>query len=294
MPLWTNMDAYMLHELNWLRNAEEGTDHDVQPLHFNVDLQEAAIKHSSDDLLIADNPADSTGHSNPATDYTNAGGVGAAGHYFAQNHSYIAGGSVPNNTSNADQQAIVDTYFMAGYENSPSHLANMLDARHEFAGISSLFAGDYTGDKGEYTYNGNSYTDAWVNTQDFGEIDGDPNPFSDADSVIFGFCYADANGNHEYDIGEGQSGVNIRAYSAGGGDHYTTSDSTGYFQLAAPPSGFTYSIWFGATTGTADLTSFTHSSGHNSMIDAEDPTTVANMTVQSEPFWGFDYYWHLG
>jgi len=281
--LWTSTDTYELHELDMIRMTESRT---LQPLHFNLDMQEAAIDHNVNDLLVAD----TFDHSNPAIDYADAGGTDGGGHWFGQNHQWFA--STQSTFTNAQSQAIVDS-LIAGYMASPSHEANILDVRHDFAGISNLFSGNYTGDKGEFTQNGVSYNKAWVNTEDFGSTVDKP------DVIVF--AYDDLDNDHEFDIGEGLAGVTVTIKNAFTQATLTaTTDNTGYASIELASWG-KYNVYIGPGTQIdAVLDMGPNAVGHgtygmNMMIDAENPLDADQLVERADPgYWGaLDNYLHL-
>src|SRR4051794_15593601 len=206
----TALEQYLLERVN-IERARVG----VQPLASNTALDQAAEGHSQ--WMI---DTDTFSH-------TGAGGSNPGARMMAA--GYVFGGS---SWANGENIAWASTRAPNGYQdevdllhanlmNSPGHRENLLNGDFKEAGL-GFEVGEFQGWQGAFV------------TEDFAR--------SGSGSFLTGVAYADKNGNHAYDPGEGLGGLTVDVVNAAG-THFTTTtmDAGGYNLNLAPGA---YSVAF--------------------------------------------------
>lgn len=187
----------------------------LQPLAMNDYINAAAEVHS--DYQLATNKLTHTG-SGGTTAYTrmvNAGFDFVGSSTWGEN---VGWQSISGATSYQDELQRIHEWLM----NSPGHRANLLNGSFREVGI-GVDAGFFQG------------FNSVIATEDFATAKG--NPF------LTGVAYADANGNARYDVGEGLSGVLVRAVNQTTGAIFMAAGgSAGGYSLELPAGTYSYSL----------------------------------------------------
>lgn len=200
----TAYEQYMLELINRDRAQNGG----LQPLAFNLNLNDAADGHTA--WMLANGVFSHTGANgtDPGARMSNAGYVFSGAWGWAENIAWVTTGGA---AGFQDEVAQLQTNLM----NSAPHRANLLNGSYKEIGI-GFATGLYQG-----------HDSAFV-TQDFA--------YKTEASFLTGVAYDDLNGNRFYDVGEGLTHVTVTAVNAATGQSFTTAanDAGGYqLQLAA-------------------------------------------------------------
>ena len=230
MAVMTNFEWYMLELVNRARLDPQGeaarysladlndglpagtiSTEPKSPLAPNDLLTDAARGHSS--WMLANNAFSHTGQggSTPFDRMQAAGYNFTAPYGYGENLSgYFTTGTLTNSTTLINTQH--GNLFL-----SPGHRANILNDSFKQIGIGQVIGGPYT-------YNGTTYNNASLITQDYA--------YSAAYGPWFitGTHWVEVNGDYFYTPGEGQSGTEVSIRPAGGGivNTYTTQSHGGY------------------------------------------------------------------
>jgi serralysin len=191
----------------WLDNfnefrAREGLD----PVGYDEALDLSAKQHS-DEVLATDNfvhEDDLFGSiANAGFQFQDGNGNGFYEYEILENHGYGADDGADLTTLVLRQQA--------GYESSPSHLAAMKDPDIEVVGF-DITKGDFQG--------------TTVNFSTMRLVD------QERASIVMGTVINDADGDQDYDIGEGLGGRTVTATNTATNQVFTTTtNDTGYYDF---------------------------------------------------------------
>lgn len=240
-------EQYMLELINAER-AKVG----AQPLAFDLDLNEAAEKHSAWMLSTDTFSHTGAGGSSPGDRMKAAGYVFSGSWAWAENIAWM---STRAPTGLQDEVLGLHNALM----NSSGHRTNLLNDTYREIGV-----GFEVGQYGSY--------EAAMVTQNFARTAG--NPF------LTGVAFDDLDGDKAYDVGEGLGSLTISAKnnSTGAVTTATTTAAGGYgIELAAGTYGVTFSGG-GFTTTTKQATIGTK----NVKLDLVDPATGSGSTT-TEP-----------
>lgn len=218
---------------------------------------------------------DSQGNDRP---WTRAGAKGYAGSNVTENLAYNMASSTSTPTNERLAYALVEQLLIDGGVVGAGHRMNILMADHSEAGF-----GFASGASGYAGYN-NHYT-----TQLFGTESGAANK-----PYLTGFALDNADGNSQFNQGEGLSGVTITIVDKTTGQTYTTTTRTyGYWHFQAEPGrSYDISAAGGSFQGTAlanvvvasggtngynsrSVDFFSRSSGSSARVDFAVPTNTA-------------------
>jgi serralysin len=225
-----------------------------QPLAFNLDLIDAAHKHSAWMLATDTFSHTGSGGSNPGARMKAEGYTGSS---WGENIAITWGsGKVPS-------QSVVD-----GLENglfkSAGHRLNILKDSYKEIGV-GIEGGEYKGSPGVTA------------TQDFGR--------NGTTSFLTGVAFDDKDGDHFYDVGEGLGGIHVQAKSATGQAFDVDVWQTGGWQMPVPQG--TYTLTFSGGGLAAPVTKTTQVGVSNVKVDldadAGQPSAAPAPAPQPEP-----------
>jgi serralysin len=189
-----------------------------QPLAFNLDLIDAAHKHSAWMLATDTFSHTGSGGSDPGARMK---AEGYAGTTWGENIAIAWGnGKVPS-------QSTVDG-LESGLFKSAGHRVNILKDSYKEVGV-GVEGGEYKGSPGVTA------------TQDFGR--------NGTTSFLTGVAFDDKDGDHFYDIGEGLGGIHVQAKSATGQSFDVDAWQTGGWQMPVPQGTYTLTFSGGGLAG---------------------------------------------
>src|SRR5215213_317837 len=180
----TALEQYLLEHVNAER-AQVG----AQPLASNSALDQAAEGHSQWMINTDTFSHTGAGGSDPDARMT-AAGYGFGGLSWASGEN-IAWASTRAPEGYQDDVDLLHANLM----NSPDHRANLLNGDFKEVGL-GFEVGEFQGWQGAFV------------TEDFAR--------SGTSSFLTGVAYADTNGNHAYDAGEGLGGLTVDALDMAG------------------------------------------------------------------------------
>jgi Ca2+-binding RTX toxin-like protein len=231
---------------------------------YNMVLDETAGKYSNlltqagglDHFLPGMGPSDASGKTYP---WTRAASEGYTGSNVTENLAYnmVRTDALGSLTAEHKARTLVEQLFIDDGVAGAGHRINLLMANHSEVGFG--FAAGPSGYKGYSNY----YT-----TQNFGTQQGAGNT-----PYLTGFALRNADGNLQYNSGEGLAGVTITIHDLTEDRHYATQTKTnGYWHFAAK-EGHSYSLTAsgGDFVGTARVTSVS--------IDVDGPNGYNSRSV---------------
>jgi hypothetical protein len=228
----------------WLDNFNEfRAANGLDPVGYDEALDLSA-KHHSDEVLATDNfvhEDDLFGSiANAGFQFRDGNGNGFYEYEILENHGYGADDGADLTTLVLRQQA--------GYESSPSHLAAMKDPDIEVVGL-DITNGDFQGTQ--------------VNFSTMRLVD------QERASIVMGTVINDADGDRDYDIGEGLGGRTVTATNSSGQVITTTTNDTGFYQFNELAAG-TYTV----RTGNAPAQTVTLDGDRNAELNFYNPDTA--------------------
>ena len=207
-----------------------------QPLAFNLDLIDAAHKHSAWMLSTDTFSHTGVGGSDPSARMK---AEGYSGSTWGENIAITWGGS------KTTSQSVVDG-LESGLFKSSGHRVNILKDGYKEVGV-GIESGEYKGSPGVTA------------TQDFGR--------SGTTSFLTGVAFDDKDGDQFYDVGEGLGGVHVQAKSATGQAFDVDVWQTGGWQMAVPQG--TYSLTFSGGGLAAPITKTAQVGASNVKVDLD-------------------------
>ena len=203
------LEQYMLELINAER-AKAG----VQPLTFNLNLDQAAEQHSQ--WMIATDTFSHTGVDGSApTDRMVSAGYQLNGSWATGEN--IAWASVRAPDGYQDEVQLLHNNLM----NSTGHRENILNGNFREVGL-GFEVGEYQGWQGAFI------------TEDFGK--------SGSALSLTGVAYKDGDSDKFYDPGEGLGGLTVKAVSSTGQVFQTTTFASGGYDLDLPTGTYTVSF----------------------------------------------------
>jgi hypothetical protein len=247
--------AMTVDDTLWLDNFNEfRAANGLDPVGYDEALDLSAKQHS-DEVLATDqfvHEDDLFGSiANAGFQFRDGNGNGFYEYEILENHGY-------GTDDGADLTALV-LRQQAGYEASPSHRAAMLDPDIEVVGF------DIT--KGEFQGNQVVFSTQRLVDQERA-------------SIVMGTVINDADGDRDYDIGEGLGGRTVTATNtAPKQDFTTTTNDTGYYDFENLGAG-TYSL----TTGNLPAQTVTVDGDRNAEVNFYNPDGTQPSVPQTFSF----------
>jgi hypothetical protein len=228
----------------WLDNFNEfRAANGLDPVGYDEALDLSAKQHS-DEVLASDqfvHEDDLFGSiANAGFQFRDGNGNGFYEYEILENHGYGADDGADLTTLVLRQQA--------GYESSPSHLAAMKDTDIEVVGF-DITKGDFQGTQ--------------VNFSTMRLVD------QERASIVMGTVINDADGDRDYDIGEGLGGRTVTATNSSGQVITTTTNDTGFYQFNELTAG-TYTV----KTGNAPAQTVTLDGDRNAELNFYNPDSA--------------------
>jgi serralysin len=234
--------AMTVDDTLWLDNFNEfRAANGLDPVGYDEALDLSAKQHS-DEVLATDqfvHEDDLFGSiANAGFQFRDGNGNGFYEYEILENHGYGADDGADLTTLVLRQQA--------GYESSPSHLAAMKDPDIEVVGF-DITKGDFQG--------------TLVNFSTMRLVD------QERASIVMGTVINDADGDRDYDIGEGLGGRTVTATNTATNQTFTaTTNDTGYYDFENLGAG-TYSL----TTGNLPAQTVTVDGDRNAEVNFYNP-----------------------